>query len=123
MRGLAAIRALAEGIGGGPIRQPHSRGPPIGAPVSPVRRARVRYHFNLAGAVSQPDEKGHELANLSGARIAAVKYAAEYLRDRPELVWLGEEFRIEVTDDNRDTLFTFIAVGVDAPAKTGRLRL
>jgi hypothetical protein len=83
----------------------------------------VRYHFNLAGAVSRPDVEGHELGNLSDARIKAVRFAADYLRDRPELVWLGEEFRIEVTDDNRNTLFTFIAVGVDAPAGTGRLRL
>lgn len=83
----------------------------------------MRYFFNLAGAVYEADNQGHDFANLSDARIEAVKFAAQYLRDRPELVWLGEEFRVEVTGNDRQMLFTFIAVGVDAPAQEGRLRL
>lgn len=83
----------------------------------------LRYFFNIAGAIDEPDNKGLEIASMSDARIHAVKFAAEYLRDRPELVWLGEEFRVEVTGERRKTLFTFIAVGVDAPAEEGRMRL
>jgi hypothetical protein len=83
----------------------------------------VRYYFNIAGAVVEPDKTGVEFATMSDARIAAVKSAAEYLRDRPELVWLGEEFRVEVTDEDHRLLFTFVAVGVDAPAGEGRIRL
>lgn len=83
----------------------------------------MRYFFNVTGAVHEPDNKGLEISSLSDARIAAVKFASDYLRDRPELVWLGEEFRVEVTDEKQRTLFTFIAVGVDAPAQEGRLRL
>ena len=83
----------------------------------------MRYFFNRAGAVHSRDNHGHEIGSLSDARIQAVRYAAEYLRDRPELVWLGEEFRVEVTGENDEMLFTFIAVGVDSPASAGRLRL
>jgi hypothetical protein len=83
----------------------------------------VRYFFNLAGVVDAPDNTGLEISSLSEARIHAVKFASEYLRDRPELVWLGEEFRVEVTDERRELVFTFIAVGVDAPAQEGRLRI
>ena len=83
----------------------------------------MRYFFNLAGAIHRPDNKGLMIATLSDARIEAVKFAAEYLRDRPELVWLGEEFRVEVTDGEGRTMFTFIAVGVDSPPHEGRLRL
>ena len=83
----------------------------------------MRYFFNLAGAAVAPDNKGLEIASLSEARIHAVKFASEYLRDRPELVWMGEEFRVEVTGESRRMLFTFIAVGVDAPAQEGRMRL
>lgn len=83
----------------------------------------MRYFFNIAGAVNEPDAKGHEISSLSDARIAAVKFAADYLRDRPELLWLGEEFRVEVAGEDRETLFTFIAVGVDAPAAPGRIRI
>ena len=75
----------------------------------------MRYFFNLAGSIYDPDNEGVELATLSDARIAAARFAGEYLRDRPEVVWAGEEFRIEVTDSKRLLLFTFIAVGVDAP--------
>jgi hypothetical protein len=49
----------------------------------------------------------------------AVRFASEYLRDRPEVVWLDDEFRIEVSNSERLLLFTFIAIGVDAPAGTG----
>ena len=76
----------------------------------------MRYFFNLAGAVHNPDNEGLELAQLSDAREHAVRAAAEYIRDRHEIVWLGEEFRMEVTNGDRLILFTLIVVGVDAPA-------
>lgn len=83
----------------------------------------MRYHFNVVGAINEPDSKGQEFSSLSDARIQAVCFASDYLRTRPELVWLGEEFRVEVTDDRNQMLFTFIAVGVDAPAGQGRMRI
>lgn len=79
-------------------------------------RQPMLYYFNLAGAVHDPDEEGLELASLSDARIDAARFAGEYLRDRPEVVWTGDEFRIEVTDGEGILLFTFVAIGVDAPA-------
>lgn len=75
----------------------------------------MRFFFNLAGAVHDPDNEGFDLPNIDEARITAARFAGEYLRDRPEIAWMGEEFRIEVTDSERRVLFTFIAVGVDAP--------
>lgn len=81
----------------------------------------MRYFFNLAGAVYDPDGEGFELPTLSGARIEAVKFAGECLRDRPQVAWFGEEFRVEVTDSDGALLFTFIAVGVDAPDVAGRV--
>ncbi len=42
--------------------------------------------------------------------------AAELIRDRPQLVWTGEEVRVEVTDENQLLLFTVIIFGVDAAA-------
>lgn len=83
----------------------------------------MRYFFNLAGAVTDRDNEGIEFATLSDARIHAVKHGAEYLCDRPELVWLGEEFRIEVTNKSGHVCFTFVAVGVDGAAQEGRLRI
>ena len=80
----------------------------------------MRYFFNLAGAVHDPDDQGQELPSLSAARIEAARFAGQYLRDRPEAAWAGEEFRVEVTNGDGLTLFTFIAFGVDAPAGMGK---
>jgi hypothetical protein len=76
----------------------------------------MRFFFNLAGAVYDPDNEGIELESMSAARIMAAQSAAELIRDRPELVWMGEEARVEVTDSNRLLLFTVIVIGVDSPA-------
>jgi hypothetical protein len=74
----------------------------------------MHYFFNIAGSDQDSDDEGYELANISDARIEAVRAASEYLRDRPEVVWLGDEFRVEVLDGGGVLQFTFIAVGVDA---------
>jgi len=74
------------------------------------------FFFSQAGAVHDPDADGVEFPTMSQARIEAVRFAASMLRDRPELAWLGDEYRVEVTDQSQRVLFTFIAVGVDGPA-------
>ena len=80
----------------------------------------VLYFFNLAGAVYDPDVDGIELPTIGAARLEAAKHAGELLRDRPGLVWGGEELRVEVTDSNQLVLFTVIVLGVDAPSSRGR---
>ena len=74
------------------------------------------FFFNQAGVLHEPDDEGIEFPSMSEARIEAVRFAASMLRDKPELAWLGEEYRVEVTDETDVLLFTFVAIGVDAPA-------
>lgn len=76
----------------------------------------MKYYFNFAGAVHDPDKDGIELANIGLAREYSVRAAAEYMRDHPDVVWLGEEFRLEVTNKDRLILFTLIVMGVDSAA-------
>ena len=76
----------------------------------------ARYYFNQINGVFNPDDEGLEYATLEQARVEAVRYAGEVLRDHPTLVWQGEDFRVEVTDKNKSVLFTIIVVGVDPPA-------
>jgi hypothetical protein len=47
----------------------------------------MRYFFNIAGAVYDPDNEGVELSSIDAARIEAVKHASELMRDRPHIVW------------------------------------
>lgn len=79
----------------------------------------MRFFFNLAGAVYDPDKDGHELETMAEARLVAATVSAEMLQDRPQLAWLGEEFRVEVTDENQLLLFTIITLGVDSAAASG----
>lgn len=76
----------------------------------------ARYFFNQYSGEFKPDDLGLELPSLDQARIEAVRYAGEELRDHPTLVWHGEDFRVEVTDAAQEVLFTIIVVGIDAPA-------
>ena len=78
--------------------------------------APMRYFFNLAGAIHDPDNEGAEFATMGEARLEAARLAGELLRDRPGAVWEGEELRLQVTDKNRMVMFTLIVLGVDAPA-------
>ncbi len=74
------------------------------------------FYFNMAGAVHDPDNEGIELPSIGLAREYAVRAAADYMRDHPEVVWLGDELRLEVTNKKRLVLFTLIVMGVDSAA-------
>ena len=76
----------------------------------------MRYFFSQAGAVQDVDHDGVELDSTSAARVCAVEYASETLSERPEIIWQGDEFRVEVTDQSGLILFTVIVLGIDAPA-------
>jgi hypothetical protein len=77
----------------------------------------MKCFFNLAGAVYDPDVEGFEVATIDEARSLAAIHVAEVIRDRPNVIWAGEEVRLEVTDKNQTVLFTIIVVGVDAAAE------
>ena len=76
--------------------------------------------FNLAGAIYDPDVDGFEVATLDQARVLAAQHVAEIIRDQPHLVWMGEEVRVEVSDERKLVLFTIMVSGVDAPAVMGQ---
>jgi hypothetical protein len=76
----------------------------------------ARYFFNEFDGQYKTDDRGLDLPTLEKARLEAVRYAGEAMRDQPELAWKGEEFRVEVTDEKQLVLFTVIVIGVDAPA-------
>lgn len=75
-----------------------------------------RYFFNEMGGTYKKDDDGLEFASLADARLEAVRYLGEVLRDQPDVVWAGEDFRVEVTDANEFVMFTAMVVGIDAPA-------
>jgi hypothetical protein len=59
------------------------------------------------------------MVSIAEARLEAARYIGQFVRDRPDVVWLGEEVRVEVTDARQLVLFTVIVMGVDAPSTSG----
>ena len=57
-----------------------------------------RYHFNVYDGVSSLDSDGTELPDWRAARIAAIRFAGEILRDDADRIDLGQDWWIEVTD-------------------------
>ena len=76
----------------------------------------ARYFFNEFDGAYKRDDLGLELPTIEKARLEAVRYAGEAMRDQPELAWKGDKFRVEVTDETQLVLFIVIVLGVDAPA-------
>jgi hypothetical protein len=74
-----------------------------------------RYFFNQIDGQYKPDDEGLEFQSLDQARTEAVRYAGAVLCHEPDVVWEGDDFRVEVTDEKKLLLFTLIVVGVDAP--------
>lgn len=64
-----------------------------------------RYFFSLEDHDSDIDGEGTELANPESARINAVMYLGEYLRDHPDMIWDGHRLAVLVEDENRNHVF------------------
>lgn len=75
-----------------------------------------RYFFATADGTREPDDVGTELPNLATARVEAIKYAGEVLSDHPEIIWDGEDFRVEVSDEDGLMLFTVITMAMSSPS-------
>lgn len=75
-----------------------------------------RYHFNVYDEHVSLDTDGTVLSDLQAARFEALQLAGEIIRDAAMRAELGEEWRLEVTDDTRLVLFRMDFVVADAPA-------
>jgi hypothetical protein len=85
-----------------------------------VKGKLMKCFFNLAGAVYDPDKVGIELESIREVRVMAARHIAEVIQDMPDLLWAGNEIRLEVTDANRMLLFTIVTFGIDAPTIRGQ---
>ena len=78
-----------------------------------------RYSFHRTDGGFDPDTEGTELPNLDAARIEALQFSAGTVKDHPDYVWDGKDFRIEMTDETGLLLCTIVVLGIDAPAVRG----
>jgi len=77
-----------------------------------------RYFFNVRDGVSHPDAIGQEFGALADARAAAVRFAADVMRDEVETLLRGEDWRVELVDAEGGLLFSVVVatVGIEAVA-------
>ena len=73
-----------------------------------------KYFFNLVDGRPSLDREGSQIESLEQARLEAVVYAASMLRDRPEEVWAGGNWRVEVSDHHKRLLFTIVVMALEA---------
>ena len=79
-----------------------------------------RYYFHIHDGVSMIDDEGTELAGWTEAKIEAIRLAGSVIKDEAKHIALGEDWRIEVTDERGLILFRFDFVSLTAPALGGR---
>lgn len=65
-----------------------------------------RYFFDIKDGVEFPDVEGSEWPDLAAARVEAVRYSAEVLKEMPERFWNSEVWTMSVSDARRNVLFT-----------------
>ena len=64
-----------------------------------------RYFFDISNGIREADPAGIELAGLDAARAEAIKFTGELLLHHSQVIWEGEDLRVEVFDQARLALF------------------
>ena len=71
------------------------------------------YYFHVEDHQHYIDEHGMELADLTAARIEAVRVSSDMLRDHAAEFWRLGEWRVVVTDSEDKILFALSFQAVD----------
>jgi hypothetical protein len=58
---------------------------------------------------------GMKCAILTGS-VLAIRFAGAVMHDEPDVLWDGRDYRVEVTNEADDLLFTIVMLSIDAPA-------
>jgi hypothetical protein len=75
------------------------------------------YHFNVYNGTARMDRRGSELADHDEARNAMIDVACDLLHAEAERIYLGEQWRVEATDEQGTILFR-IDIAMSAAAAT-----
>jgi hypothetical protein len=78
-----------------------------------------RFFFNVYDGIDAPDREGTDLPDWSAGREEAIRLAGELLRDSAKQMALGEDWRMEVTDEAGLILFRLDFTVMTSPAVSG----
>ena len=65
-----------------------------------------RYFFDIVDGEDLPDLLGSEWPDIQAARIEAVRYSAEVLKEMPERFWNSEAWTMTVSTAEKTPQFT-----------------
>lgn len=65
-----------------------------------------RHFFNVKDGKDIPDTEGTELSSVAKAQNQAIVSAGEMIRSDGDTDWNGSDWRMDVTDEAGDRLFT-----------------
>lgn len=75
-----------------------------------------RYFFDIRDGEDLTDDEGAVLPDLAAARLEAVRYSAEVLREMPERFWNSEKWTMTVREGSV-ALFTLKFIAEKLPAE------
>jgi hypothetical protein len=82
-----------------------------------------RYFFDVRDGEHVRDPAGQDFADLEAVRLHAVVLSADLLSSNPTRFWDGEEWQLEVRDDEHLILFILTFMATNAPHLPPRRRL
>ncbi|TXM91272.1 hypothetical protein [Methylobacterium sp. WL116] len=80
-----------------------------------------RFHFNIYDGEDYLDKDGFELPSWEQARHEAIRLAGEIFQHTAGKISLGEDWRMEVTDEKGLILFRLDFTVLDAAAVPSRM--
>ena len=75
-----------------------------------------RFHFNVRDGHNLEDGEGVELPDFSTARREAIRLSGALLEEEPDQFDVGDDWRMEVTDDTGLILFLMTFSIMQSPA-------
>lgn len=64
-----------------------------------------KFHFDVHDGINLPDARGVDLADFDAARQEAIRFAGELMEDAATRRRLGQDWRMEVKDDEGALVF------------------
>ena len=75
----------------------------------------ARYHFHRRAGKPEYDIACVECEDAQAARLAAIIFTGETLKEQPELVWCGHSLLVDVVDDGGTTIYTLMITPIERP--------
>jgi hypothetical protein len=77
------------------------------------------YHINIRTESHIASTVDVERENLTGLRLEMASFVGELLKDHAELIWVDEEWQIDVTNDEGLILYVIHVSASETPATAG----